>query len=66
MQAAARGMKRTRCYGLAMYGEKVYVIKLNSNSNKYELYMDPTGNNQKVIYSLEIGDYRAAPGSRLD
>ncbi|MGI6659064.1 MAG: hypothetical protein ACOX4N_06640 [Dethiobacteraceae bacterium] len=46
--------------GLAMYGEKVYVIKLNSNSNKYELLsMDPTGNNQKVIYSLEIGDYRA-------
>ena len=30
--------------------------------------MDSTGNNQKVIYSLDIGDYHLAPelGTRLD
>ncbi|WP_207706922.1 hypothetical protein [Alkalibaculum sporogenes] len=48
--------------GLAMYGENVYVIKLNPDSNTYDLLsMDPTGSNQKVIYSLDVGEYK--PGS---
>lgn len=48
--------------GLAMYGENVYAIKLNQESNTYDLFtMEPSGNNQKILYSLDIGNY--VPGS---
>lgn len=43
--------------GLAMYGEKVYVLKLNSERNEYELIgMDITGTHQEIIHSLDIGN----------
>jgi len=45
--------------GMAFVNGMIYVMKLNSNQNSYDLIeMDITGNNLKVIYSLDIGDYK--------
>ena len=48
--------------GLAMVGDARYVVKRNEEENTYDLLQtDLYGEQQKVIYSLDIGDYQ--PGN---
>jgi hypothetical protein len=44
--------------GFAMYGDRLYVVQKNAANNSYDLVsMDVTGNDRKVVRSLDIGDY---------
>jgi len=49
-------------YGLAQFGENIYVFKYNDSEHTYDLLeMDLTAGNNKTICSIEAGDY--SPGT---
>lgn len=44
--------------GLAMYGDRIYVLKLNRAANAYDLLaIEPSGLVERTLHSFDIGDW---------